>query len=68
MPRFFALASDPAESSIDPDLLGVVTLPVAEEGLKSYSCAGGWNLFMKANTRDPDAAREFIRVLSAPEQ
>ncbi|HVF00198.1 MAG TPA: hypothetical protein VNA27_02490 [Rubrobacteraceae bacterium] len=53
---------------IDADLLGVVTLPVAEEGLKSYSCAGGWNLFMNANTRDPDAAREFIRVLSAPEQ
>lgn len=68
MPRFFALASDPAESSIDPDLLGVITLPMAEEGLKSYSCAGGWNLFMSANTIDHAAAHEFIRILSAREQ
>ena len=42
--------------------------PVANEGLQSYSCAGGWNLFMNT-TRDPNAAYyEFVRLLNAPEQ
>ncbi len=68
VPRFFALASDPAESSIDPEQIGIAALPVAEEGLQSYSSLGGWNLFMNANTRDPDAAYEFISFMSAPEQ
>ena len=68
VPRFFALASDPAESSIDTEQIGIAALPVAEEGLQSYSSLGGWNLFMNANTRDPDAAYEFIRFMSAPEQ
>jgi len=41
---------------------------VANEGLQSYSCAGGWNLFMNT-TRDPNAAYyEFVRLLNAPEQ
>jgi multiple sugar transport system substrate-binding protein len=68
VPRFFALASDPAESSIDPEQIGLAALPVAEEGLQSYSSLGGWNFFMNANTGDPDAAYEFIRFMSAPEQ
>ncbi len=55
-------------SRADPEQIGLAALPVAEEGLQSYSCAGGWNLFMNANTRDPDAAYEFIGFLSAPEQ
>jgi hypothetical protein len=50
----------PPSRALHPDLHGVVTLPVAEEGLKSYSCTGDWNLFMNANTRDPAAAHEFI--------
>ena len=68
VPRFFALASDPDESSIDPGQIGLAALPVAEEGLQSYSSLGGWNFFMNANTGDPDAAYEFIRFMSAPEQ
>ncbi|CAA9440783.1 MAG: Maltodextrin ABC transporter, substrate-binding protein MdxE [uncultured Rubrobacteraceae bacterium] len=68
VPRMYALASDPAESNIDPGQIGIAALPVAEEGLQSYSSLGGWNLFMNANARDPDAAYEFIRFMSDPEQ
>ncbi len=68
VPRMYALASDPAESSIDPEQIGIAALPVAEEGLQSYSSLGGWNLFMNANAKDPDAAYEFIRFMSALEQ
>ncbi len=68
VPRMYALASDPAESNIDPEQIGIAALPVAEEGLQTYSSLGGWNLFMNANARDPDAAYEFIRFMSDPEQ
>ena len=68
VPRMYALASDPAESRIEPLVIGIAALPVAEEGLRSYSCLGGWNLFMNANSRNPDAAWEFIQFMAAPEQ
>jgi multiple sugar transport system substrate-binding protein len=41
VPRMYALASDPAESEIEPAVIGVAPLPVAEEGLRSYSALGG---------------------------
>lgn len=68
VPRMYALASDPAESRIDPAQIGISALPVAGEGLRSYSSLGGWNLFLSANSRKADAAYEFIRFMSAPEQ
>ncbi len=68
VPRFFALASDSAESSVDPEQIGIAALPVTEEGFQSYSSLGDWNLFINANTRNPDAACELIRFVSAPEQ
>ncbi len=68
VPRMYALASDPAESKIDPATIGIAAMPVAEEGLQSYSSLGGWNLFLNANSKQADAAYEFIRFMSAPEQ
>ena len=68
VPRMYALASDPAESNIDPAQIGITALPVAEEGLQSYSSLGGWNFFLNANSEKADAAYEFIRFMSAPEQ
>ena len=68
VPRMYALASDPAESEIEPAVIGVAPLPVAEEGLRSYSSLGGWNLFLNANSQNADAAWEFMRFMSAPEQ
>jgi multiple sugar transport system substrate-binding protein len=68
VPRMYALASDPEESSISPEQIGIAPLPVAEEGLQSYSALGGWNFFLNANSGNPDAAYEFIRFMSAPEQ
>src|SRR5215216_663271 len=68
VPRFFALADDPDESSISPGQIGVAALPVAEEGLQSYSSLGGWNVFLNAKSGNADAAYEFIRFMSATEQ
>ena len=68
VPRMYALASEPGESKIDPAQIGIAAMPVAEEGLQSYSSLGGWNLFLNANSKKADAAYEFIRFMSAPEQ
>ena len=68
VPRMYALASDPSESNISPEQIGVAALPVAEEGLESYSSLGGWNFFVNANSGNQDAAFEFVRFMTAPEQ
>ena len=68
VPRMYALASDPAESKIEPSVIGISALPVAAEGLQSYSSLGGWNLFMNAGSENADAAWEFMRFMTAPEQ
>ena len=68
VPRMYALASDPNESKIKPEQIGVSALPVAAEGNQSHSNLGGWNLFINAASKNQDAAWEFIRFMSAPEQ
>jgi multiple sugar transport system substrate-binding protein len=68
VPRMYALASDPDESNISPEQIDIAALPVAEEGLQSYSSLGGWNFFLNANSTNADAAYEFISFMSAPEQ
>jgi multiple sugar transport system substrate-binding protein len=68
VPRMYALASDPNESKIKPEQIGVSALPVATEGNQSHSNLGGWNLFINAASKNQDAAWEFIRFISAPEQ
>jgi multiple sugar transport system substrate-binding protein len=68
VPRMYALASDPNESRIDPEQIGVAALPVAAEGLRSHSNLGGWNFFINAASENQDAAWEFIQFMSAPEQ
>ena len=68
VPRMYALASDPNESKIKPEQMGVSALPVATEGNQSHSNLGGWNLFINAASKNQDAAWEFIRFMSAPEQ
>jgi multiple sugar transport system substrate-binding protein len=67
-PFAYALSTDPSQSRIRPEQIGVTTLPVAAEGDHTYSGLGGWNLFISAASRNQDAAWTFIQYLSAPEQ
>jgi multiple sugar transport system substrate-binding protein len=56
------------EGEINQDQVGIAALPVAEEGLKSYSCLGGWNMHINRESQNVDAAWEFIKFATAPEQ
>jgi len=69
-PYVYGVLNDPKQSSITPEQVGVAALP-AETGVsRTYSCQGGWNLMINANSgKDKfDAAWTFIRYVTAPEQ
>jgi multiple sugar transport system substrate-binding protein len=56
------------EGQVNQDQVGIAALPVAEEGLQSYSCLGGWNMYINRNSQNVDAAWEFVKFITAPEQ
>jgi multiple sugar transport system substrate-binding protein len=56
------------EGRVDPEKVGIARLPVAEEGLPSYSCLGGWNMYINGESSNLDAAWTFVKYATAPEQ
>ena len=67
-PYVYALLSDPEQSKIKPDQVDIGVIPVAEEGMKSFSTLGGWNFFINANSEKQEQAWEVIRWMTDPEQ
>jgi trehalose/maltose transport system substrate-binding protein len=66
-PYVYALLSDPAESEIKPDQVGVSELPSAD-GKPGNGTVGDQPLLINATSENQDAAWEFIQFLTAPEQ
>ncbi len=67
-PYVYALLSDPKQSKIKPDQVDITGIPLAEEGMQSFSTLGGWNFFINANSEKQEQAWEFIRFMTDPEQ
>ncbi|MEJ7843678.1 MAG: ABC transporter substrate-binding protein, partial [Rubrobacter sp.] len=66
-PYMYSLAG--TESFIKPDVIDIAPLPAGDGG-ESVSGLGGWNFFINAFA-DPeaqDAAWEFVKFITAPEQ
>ena len=66
-PYVYALLSDPAESEIKPDQVGISELPSAD-GQPGNGTVGDQPLLINATSENQDAAWEFIKFLTAPEQ
>lgn len=66
-PYIYGLATDEQESQVPQDRIGVAPLPEGPGG-QSFSCLGGWNFAINANSQNPDAAWAFISYMTAPEQ
>jgi multiple sugar transport system substrate-binding protein len=66
-PYVYALFSDPAESAVRPDQVGVSELPSAD-GQPGNGTVGDQPLLINATSPNQDAAWEFIKFLTAPEQ
>ncbi|MGF1470440.1 MAG: extracellular solute-binding protein [Rubrobacteraceae bacterium] len=56
------------DSQISQDQVGVAPLPTEDEGQKSWSCLGGWNMYMNAGSNNKSAAWEFIKWMTNPQQ
>jgi multiple sugar transport system substrate-binding protein len=66
-PYVYALLSDPAESEVRPEQVGVSELPSAD-GEPGNGTVGDQPLLINATSPNQDAAWEFIKFLTAPEQ
>ncbi len=66
-PYVYGSLTDPRQSTITPDQVGVAPIPVSTSN-RSFSCLGGWNLMVNAASRKQDAAWEFIRFATDPAQ
>ncbi len=66
-PYVYAILSDPAESKIRPEQVGVSELPSAD-GEPGNGTVGDQPLYISASSKNQDAAWEFITFLTASEQ
>jgi multiple sugar transport system substrate-binding protein len=66
-PYVYAVLSDPEQSDIKPEQVGVAPIPVSG-GNRSYSTLGGWNFFINATSDKQEEAWEFIKWMTTPEQ
>jgi len=69
-PGIYGMFQD-ENAKVRSDQIGVIPIPVLEQGAQSFSCLGGWNLMVNAYTsaEKKEAAWEFIQYLvAAPQQ
>jgi multiple sugar transport system substrate-binding protein len=66
-PYVYALVSDPEESKIKLDQVGVSELP-SSDGKPGNGTVGDQPLYISATSKYPEAAWKFIEFLTAPEQ
>ncbi len=64
----YALTSDPAQSKIKPEQVGLSTLPVARKDIPVSSALGATNLYVNATSKNADGAWALIQYFTAPEQ
>ena len=63
----YDLAKDPAESSLDPDAVGVMVLP-GSEGVKEHAAmSGSMGLSVMSNSAHPDEALLYVEYLTSKE-
>jgi multiple sugar transport system substrate-binding protein len=65
-PYVYALLSDPEQSDVKPEQVGVAPIPVSG-GNPSSSTLGGWNFLINAASDKQEEAWEFIRFMTDPE-
>ena len=66
-PANYAVVTDPAQSQLTPEQVGLARLPT-DTATGPFSCLGGWNLMVNANIdrSKRDAAWTLIRYLTDP--
>ena len=66
-PSLYGGFGDPATTKIKPEQIGIAPIPVDDPGGQTYSCLGGWEMSIYANTEIEEDAWKFIEFMTSYE-
>src|SRR5215207_5790018 len=66
-PSLYGGFGDTATTKIKPEQVGIAPIPVDEPGNPTYSCLGGWEMSIYANTEIEEDAWKFIEFMTSEE-
>jgi multiple sugar transport system substrate-binding protein len=66
-PSLYGGFGDTATTKIKPEQVGIAPIPVDKPGDPTYSCLGGWQMAIYANTEIEDDAWKFIDFMTSEE-
>jgi len=68
-PFVYGLLSNPDQSQVTPEQVGIAPIPVSGSGAQSFSGLGGWNFLVNATSEDRiEEIWAFVEFMIAPEQ
>ena len=68
-PFVYGLLSNPDQSQVTPEQVGIAPIPVSGSGAQSFSGLGGWNFLINAASEDRiEEIWAFVEFMIAPEQ
>ena len=68
-PFVYGLLSNPDQSQVTPEQVGIAPIPVSGSGAQSFSGLGGWNFLVNAASEDRiEEIWAFVEFMIAPEQ
>ncbi|HVF01395.1 MAG TPA: ABC transporter substrate-binding protein [Rubrobacteraceae bacterium] len=68
-PFAYGLLSNPDQSQVTPEQVGIAPIPVSGSGAQSFSGLGGWNFLVNAASEDRiEEIWAFVEFMIAPEQ
>jgi multiple sugar transport system substrate-binding protein len=68
-PFVYGLLSNPDQSQVTPEQVGIAPIPVNGSGAQSFSGLGGWNFLINAASEDRiEEIWAFVEFMIAPEQ
>jgi multiple sugar transport system substrate-binding protein len=64
-PSLYGGFGDPELSELKPDQVGIAPIPVDKPGNPTYSCLGGWQMAIYANTEMEEEAWKYIEFMTS---
>jgi trehalose/maltose transport system substrate-binding protein len=64
-PSLYGGFGDTATTKLKPEQIGIAPIPVDKPGDPTYSCLGGWEMAIYANTEIEDDAWKFIEFMTS---
>jgi multiple sugar transport system substrate-binding protein len=66
-PSLYGGLGDTTQTKLKPEQVGIAPIPVDKPGNPTYSCLGGWEMSIYANTEIEEDAWKFIEFMTSEE-